>query len=97
MPVVCAHTLISGRVQGVSFRYYTFHEALRLGVEGWVRNLHDGRVEAVFQGDRPLVERMLAWCRLGPTGARVEEVGVDWWDPQEDLTRFQVRGTANLT
>jgi NADH:ubiquinone oxidoreductase subunit 5 (subunit L)/multisubunit Na+/H+ antiporter MnhA subunit len=52
------------------------------------------RVEAIFR--RPsLVERMLAWCRLGPQA--VDEVGVDWWDPQEDLTRFQVVGTANLT
>jgi len=96
MPVVCAHALIGGRVQGVSFRYYTFHEALRLGVAGWVRNLHDGRVEAVFQGDKALVDRMLAWCRLGPPGARVEDVGVEWWDPQEDLHNFQVRGTATL-
>jgi acylphosphatase len=96
MPVVCAHALIGGRVQGVSFRYYTYQEALRLGVEGWVRNLHDGRVEAVFQGDRPLVERMLAWCRMGPTGARVEAVEVEWWDPRQDLSHFQVRGTARL-
>ena len=96
MPVVCAHALIGGRVQGVSFRYYTYQEALRLGVLGWVRNLHDGRVEAVFQGDKPLVERMLAWCRLGPTGARVEAVEVDWLDLENDLQGFRVRGTGDL-
>lgn len=96
MPVACAHALISGQVQGVSFRYYTFHEALRLGLDGWVRNLRDGRVEAVFQGERPLVEQMLTWCRNGPPGARVDEVGVDWLDAQQDLPPFQVRGTAAL-
>lgn len=95
MPVACAHALISGRVQGVSFRYYAFHEALRLGLDGWVRNLRDGRVEAVFQGERPVVEQMLAWCRNGPSGARVEDVGVDWSEAQPDLPRFQVRGTAS--
>lgn len=65
---------ISGRVQGVWFRASTREEALRLGLDGWVRNLPDGRVEAVFEGEAAALETMLAWCRVGPPGARVDVV-----------------------
>ena len=65
---------ISGRVQGVWFRASTREEARRRGLDGWVRNLPDGRVEAVFEGEEAALEGMLAWCRLGPPGARVDEV-----------------------
>jgi acylphosphatase len=64
--------LISGRVQGVSFRWYTVDEARRLEVSGWVRNLPDGRVEAHVEGERDAVERLVAWLRTGPPGARVD-------------------------
>lgn len=67
---------ISGRVQGVWFRASTREEALRRGLDGWVRNLPDGRVEAVFEGDERALEAMLAWCRIGPPGARVDVVEV---------------------
>jgi acylphosphatase len=66
------HAVISGQVQGVSFRYFTYHEALKLGLKGWVRNLRDGRVEALFEGEQESIERVLAWCKLGPPAARVE-------------------------
>jgi acylphosphatase len=69
---------ISGRVQGVWFRASTREEALRRGLSGWVRNLPDGRVEAVFEGDRPALDAMLAWCRVGPPGARVAGVETGW-------------------
>lgn len=91
-----AHAVISGRVQGVSFRYYAYHEALKLGLKGWVRNLSDGRVEALFEGDTEAIERVLAWCNLGPPGARVDEVQVDWQDPSEKLEAFNVRPTGKL-
>ena len=65
---------VSGRVQGVWFRAATREEARRRGLEGWVRNLPDGRVEAVFEGDEATLEGMLAWCRTGPPGARVDAV-----------------------
>jgi len=68
------HLLISGRVQRVGFRQFTKTSADRLGVVGWVRNLPDGRVEAVIEGDAPSLDAMMAQLREGPPAARVEEV-----------------------
>ena len=66
--------LVSGRVQGVWFRESTRQEAERLGVTGWVRNLPDGRVEAVLEGETVAVQALAAWCRRGPERAQVETV-----------------------
>ena len=71
MPLLRAHLVISGRVQGVAFRYYTRRQALRLGLTGWVRNLPDGRVEVLMEGEEPQVEEMIQWCGQGPPSARV--------------------------
>ena len=68
--------LISGRVQGVSFRVWTERRANALGLSGWVRNLADGNVEAVFSGPAEAVDAMLAACREGPRLARVEKVEI---------------------
>jgi len=68
--------LVSGRVQGVGFRYFVAGEARRLGLAGFVRNLRDGRVEAVFAGDAAQVEALLDACRRGPPGSRVDGVEV---------------------
>lgn len=68
------HVIISGRVQGVFFRAYTRETAVALKLTGWVRNLHDGSVEATFEGDDKNVESMLEWCRKGPTHAIVKRV-----------------------
>lgn len=92
-----AHVFISGRVQGVSFRYYTYHEALKLGLQGWVRNLRDGRVEAVFEGDKPAIEQILEWCGQGPAAARVDEVEIDWGEPAGLSEGFGVRPTGNVS
>ncbi|MGI5834920.1 MAG: acylphosphatase [Chloroflexota bacterium] len=73
-----AHVLISGRVQGVNFRYSTLMEAQFRGVTGWVRNNPDGRVEAVFEGDAEAVRQMVEWCHQGPSMARVDHVDVTW-------------------
>jgi len=78
---VAARVVIAGQVQGVGFRYATYHEAERAGVSGWVRNLADGRVEALFEGGEPAVLRLVDWCRTGPPGAFVEAVHVDWQAP----------------
>lgn len=70
------HVLISGRVQGVGYRYSTVLQAKQLKINGWVRNLTDGRVEAVFEGDRIPVEQMVHWCYDGPPAARVRDIRV---------------------
>ena len=69
--------LISGRVQGVGFRWYTLDRAESLGLSGWVRNLPDRRVEAVFQGEEDLVDDMVEWCRRGSPAASVKSVSVE--------------------
>ncbi len=79
---VRAHVWVAGRVQGVAFRAYTVEEAAARGVAGWVRNTPDGRVEAVFEGERAPVEALVAWCRKGPPSARVSSVKVNWEDPK---------------
>jgi len=82
---------ISGRVQGVGFRYSMVEEAERLGVTGWVRNRRDGTVEAVVDGTPDAVEAMLAWARNGPRGARVTEVQVS--EIQESFEQFEMWST----
>lgn len=89
--IVRRHVIVSGRVQGVFFRDSTQREARRLGVAGWVRNLGDGTVEAVFEGDAGAVDAMLDFCRRGPERARVDEVAVDAGQPQEGLQGFDIR------
>jgi acylphosphatase len=67
------HVIVSGRVQGVFFRAYTRETALALKLTGWVRNLPDGRVETVFEGEDTNVQSMLEWCKKGPPHATVNE------------------------
>jgi acylphosphatase len=87
---VRVHVLIEGRVQGVFFRASTRDEARARGLTGWVRNLPDGRVAAVFEGDQRLVEDMLRWCHKGPSYAYVDHVEVEWQTYQGDLTDFRI-------
>ncbi|HLZ07448.1 MAG TPA: acylphosphatase, partial [Chloroflexota bacterium] len=86
-----AHVFASGSVQGVSFRYATYQIARREGVGGWVRNLSDGRVEAIFEGESAAVERLVEWCRHGPPGAEVASLDVDWPDPTGEFSGFTIR------
>jgi len=81
---------ISGRVQGVWYRDHTKKAAHRQGVKGWVRNLPDERVEAVFEGPEQAVKNMIDWCHRGSPMARVEDVEVTWEEP-EGCTDFEVR------
>ena len=80
--MVRAHVYVSGDVQGVSFRWYAIQHARRAGVGGFVRNVPDGRVEAVFEGRQDAVEALIAWCREGPPAARVTGVEVAWEEPE---------------
>ncbi|BAY46722.1 putative acylphosphatase [Scytonema sp. HK-05] len=87
---VRAHVIISGRVQGVGYRYATVDTATQLGLTGWVRNLPDDRVEAVFEGKQGVVEQMIRWCYQGPPAAMVKDVSVEYEEP-EGLQGFEVR------
>jgi acylphosphatase len=82
--------LISGRVQGVFFRAYTRDQAVARGLKGWVRNLPDGRVAAVFEGDREKIDSMLVWLQAGPQSAAVDEVLTEWQDHQGEFSDFRI-------
>lgn len=88
---VRAHVFVSGWVQGVFFRSETQYEANRRNVTGWVRNLLDGRVEAVFEGERGDVEKLIEFCKRGPPGARVTNVQVFWEDHTGEFKNFKIR------
>ncbi|HET6316329.1 MAG TPA: acylphosphatase [Chloroflexota bacterium] len=92
--IVRAHVRIAGRVQGVGFRYTTADEAERRRLTGWVRNLGEGSVEAVFQGARNAVEDMVRWCHRGPPGAYVRDVKVDWDEPLDHFAGFDIGRTV---
>jgi acylphosphatase len=85
-----AHVTISGRVQGVNFRAATRDQARAAGVDGWVRNRDDGRVEAVFEGPRAAVKSVVQWCHSGPSYAHVEHVDVEWEQPTGQERGFRI-------
>ena len=89
---VTKHLAISGRVQGVGFRFYMERKARELGIAGWVRNRRDGSVESVVQGSAQAVEAMIAWARQGPPSAVVAEVKIS--DGEGEFGQFEVRPTG---
>jgi acylphosphatase len=90
LEVVRRHLWVRGRVQGVWYRGSCAERALALGVSGWARNLPDGRVEIVAEGDPEAVDKLVEWCRHGPPAARVTAVEVRVEEP-EGLGGFNVR------
>jgi acylphosphatase len=86
-----AHLLITGKVQGVFYRANARDEARRLGLTGWVKNLPDGRVEAVVEGQEEQVKKLIDWCHRGPPAATVRDVDVRWEDYEGEFAGFQVR------
>ncbi len=77
-----AHVFVSGRVQGVFFRATTREEAKKRALDGWVKNLDDGRVEAVFEGPQDAVESIVDWCHEGSPAASVDGVSVEYTAPE---------------
>ena len=84
------HFIISGRVQGVCFRIYTLEEARRLGVTGWVRNLRDGTVEVMAEGDEKALVDLEMWCRQGPSYAHVTDIQVTYTDAADEFDEFGI-------
>ncbi len=87
---VRAHAFMSGRVQGVFFRSKTEAEARRRNVCGWVRNRMDGRVEAVLEGERDDVDKVIDFCRRGPPKANVMNIQVQWEDYTGEFKDFKI-------
>ena len=85
------HARVRGRVQGVAYRASTRHEASRLGLAGWVRNMPDGSVELEAQGPSDVVEQLIAWCRRGPSLAQVTAVDVDDVAVEAAAAGFDIR------
>ena len=86
-----AHILVSGRVQGVAFRWETERNSKRFNVTGWVRNLRDGRVEAIFEGEEADVQKIVDFCRRGPPNAYVVDVNVRRQEWKGEFDDFEVR------
>lgn len=85
-----AHIYVSGRVQGVYFRQHTRRQAQIRGVTGWVRNLQDGRVEAVFEGEEAAVQTMVEYCRHGPSSAQVTNFEMSIEAFKNEFSSFEV-------
>jgi acylphosphatase len=85
------HLIISGRVQGVGFRFSAYDEAKELALAGWVRNLPGGEVEIVAEGKKENLQMLAAWAHLGPPSAHVTAVREDWLDFTGEFIDFQIR------
>lgn len=90
MPRICLHAIVSGRVQGVGFRQHTDEQAQRLELDGWVRNLADGRVEALIEGEELAVRELVDWLAQGPQAAQVADVELSE-QPLQGVVGFIVR------
>ncbi len=86
-----ARVIVKGIVQGVNFRYYTQQEAQKHHVTGWARNLSDGSVVAIFEGEEEDVEAMIQWCRHGPPAARVTELIAQPEEYRGEFKSFSVK------
>jgi acylphosphatase len=85
------HVKISGVVQGVGYRYHVARRAQEAGITGWVKNRADGSVEIEAVGERPALESFLNYARIGPAGAHIEHVTVNWHDDTPDFSGFDIR------
>lgn len=89
-----AHVYISGFVQGVGFRAYVRAKAKKIGVTGWVRNLSDGRVEGVFQGEVEKIEELIKHCKRGPFFSSTKNIVIEWEELKEKFNEFLKRETV---
>ena len=87
----CVHILVTGKVQGVFFRQATRVAAIKYNVTGWVKNLDDGRVEILIEGEDKSVDSVMAWCNYGPANSRVDNIEVTNEDYSGNFESFEVR------
>jgi len=85
------HIFVSGLVQRVFFRANTVETARKLGITGWVRNSPNGQVEAIFEGDRENIQKMIEWAKKGPPSAQVDGIKVDWQEYKGEFNNFEIR------
>lgn len=85
------HLFISGLVQGVFFRANTAQKAKQLGLTGWLKNLPDGRVEAVFEGEKEKINQIIEWAKEGPSSAQVNDVEVENEEYKDEFNNFEIR------
>lgn len=86
-----AQIIIIGRVQGVFFRDYTRENAIKIGLTGWVRNRPNGNVETVVEGEKDSIEKFIELLKKGPPVARVKEINVTWYKPENEFNDFSIR------
>jgi acylphosphatase len=91
---VRVHVLVEGIVQGVGFRYFVRHQAAQLAVTGWVRNLHDGRVEAIAEGERAILDQFITAIRKGPRGSQVDTTEITWSEAAGEFSGFEITQTV---
>ena len=84
------HVKVHGQVQGVFFRSHAKEVADRLGLVGWVRNNSDGSVKILAEGPKGKLEEFIKWCQVGPSGAQVEKVDVDWYQRSGEFSDFEI-------
>lgn len=85
------HIIVSGRVQGVGFRYSTYNKAKELNINGWVKNTFDGKVEAMLEGDENNIREMLSWCGKGPSMAFVSNIEILEQPYIEEYKEFTIK------
>jgi acylphosphatase len=90
VPIARAHIYVAGYVQGVFYRHTMAQRARDRDLTGWVRNLPDGRVEAVLEGEESDVRDVVDWARSGPAHATVEDVAVEWQQPESGFSGFRI-------
>ena len=84
------HIYISGIVQGVYLRHNTMIKAKELGLNGWARNLMDGSVEIVCEGESSSLDNMVEWCKIGPRGSSIENIDIQWEDFKNEFNSFKI-------
>jgi len=92
MSLLCAHIVVEGIVQGVSFRYFCRREAVRLNLTGWVRNRREGSVEILAEGSAENLREFTDWCRHGPVYARVDAIKIDTTPATGSFASFEIAG-----